>query len=390
MQQTVLSPERWQQIHAFAQDKATPFVVIDLETIRRRYRAMTDAFPYAGVYYAVKANPDAAIIRCLNALGANFDIASVFELRKLLSLGIDPARMSYGNTIKKAADIDFAYQQGIRLYASDCESDIRNLAKYAPGSQVYIRVLTEGSETADWPLSRKFGCQADMAIELNLLARDLGLRPHGISFHVGSQQRDIGSWDAAIAKVRFIFDRLAESGIQLDMINMGGGMPANYAPRQHDLSAYGTAIRRFLDEDFGDAVPQVLIEPGRSLVGEAGVLVSEVVQVSRKSQDALDRWVYLDVGLFGGMIETLGEAIKYPLAWDREGEGVEDVIIAGPTCDSLDIMYQDHRYALPDSLQEGDRLYWLSTGAYTTSYSSIEFNGFPPLQSYVIGEEQGD
>ena len=137
-------------------------------------------------------------------------------------------------------------------------------------------------------------------------------------------------------------------------------------------------------------MPQVLIEPGRSLVGEAGVLVSEVVQVSRKSQDALDRWVYLDVGLFGGMIETLGEAIKYPLAWDREGEGVEDVIIAGPTCDSLDIMYQDHRYALPDSLQEGDRLYWLSTGAYTTSYSSIEFNGFPPLQSYVIGEEQGD
>ncbi|QQD16976.1 type III PLP-dependent enzyme [Spongiibacter nanhainus] len=387
MQQTVLRPDRWQRIREFAKDKATPFVVIDLDTIRQRYRDMADAFPYAGIYYAVKANPDAAIIRCLDELGASFDIASVYELRKLLSLGISPARMSYGNTIKKSADIEFAHQQGITLFASDCESDIRNLAKYAPGSQVYIRVLTEGSETADWPLSRKFGCQADMAIELILLAQELGLEPHGISFHVGSQQRDIATWDAAIAKVRFIFDRLAESGISLEMINMGGGMPANYAPRQHDLAAYGTAIRRFLDEDFGDAVPQVLIEPGRSLVGEAGVLVSEVVQVSRKSQDALDRWVYLDVGLFGGMIETLGEAIKYPLAWDREGEGVEDVIIAGPTCDSLDIMYQDHRYALPDTLQEGDRLYWLSTGAYTTSYSSIEFNGFPPLQSYVIGEE---
>lgn len=384
MKQHVLTDAAWQRISAFAEAKPTPFVVIDLETVRNKYRELLSAFPFAGVYYAVKANPDAAVIRCLHELGASFDIASRFELKKLLDLGISPQRMSYGNTIKKAADIEYAYQQGLRLFASDCESDIRKLAKFAPGSRVYIRVLTEGSETADWPLSRKFGCQADMAIELILLAQELGLKPYGISFHVGSQQRDIGTWDAAIAKVRFIFDRLAEAGIQLEMINMGGGMPANYAHRHHEIAAYGNAIRRFLDEDFGDYQLQVLIEPGRSLVAEAGVLVSEVIQVSRKSQDSLDRWVYLDVGLFGGMIEAIGEAIQYPMVCNRAGGELDEVIIAGPTCDSLDILYEDHRYQLPLDLQEGDRLYWLSTGAYTTSYSSIEFNGFPPLKSYVI------
>jgi ornithine decarboxylase len=387
MQTNLLSAESWQRIHDFAADKATPCVIIDLEVIRRKYAELVASFPYASVYYAVKANPDVAVIRCLAELGANFDIASVYELRKLLELGIAPERMSFGNTIKKASDIEFAYQQGIRLFASDCESDIRKLAKFAPGSQVYIRVLTEGSETADWPLSRKFGCQAEMAIELNLLARDLGLKPWGISFHVGSQQRDISSWDGAIAKVRFIYDRLEEAGIHLEMINMGGGMPANYAGRQHDIAAYGNAIERFMREDFGDNPPQIIIEPGRSLVGEAGVLVTEVVQVSYKSQDSPDRWVYLDVGLFGGMIEALGEAIQYPVAWDEYtggGRELDEVIIAGPTCDSMDILYEDHRYQLPLDLQEGERLYWLSTGAYTTSYSSIEFNGFPPLQSYVI------
>ncbi len=183
---------------------------------------------------------------------------------------------------------------------------------------------------------------------------------------------------------RCVFDRLKEAGIELKMINMGGGMPANYGNRHQDIDAYGSAIRRFLDEDFADYPLDVLIEPGRSLVAEAGVLVSEVIQVSRKSQDSLDRWVYLDVGLFGGMIEAIGEAIQYPMVCDRQSDSWDEVVIAGPTCDSLDILYEDHRYSLPVDLQEGDRLYWLSTGVYTTSYSSIEFNGFPPLKSYVI------
>lgn len=383
MEQSVLSDSIWQRIRDFAADKPTPCLVVDREVIRAKYHELEEVFPYAKVYYAVKANPDQAVLQCLADMGSNFDIASRFELDKLVGLGIGPERMSYGNTIKKARDIQYAYEQGIRMFATDSESDLRNIAKYAPGSRVYVRILTEGTETADWPLSRKFGCQADMAIELIVMAHELGLDGCGISFHVGSQQRDIGAWDAAIGKVRFICDRVSEYGIKLRLINMGGGMPAAYTNRTHEIEAYGSAIRRFLDEDFGEDQPEIIIEPGRSLVGESGVLVSEVVLISTKSRDSLYRWVYLDVGLFGGLIEALGEAIKYPITCDRDGEE-EEVILAGPTCDSMDILYEDHRYSLPLSLEAGDRLYWMSTGAYTTSYSSIEFNGFPPLKTYVI------
>ena len=270
------------------------------------------------------------------------------------------------------------------MYATDSEADLRNLAKAAPGSRVYVRILTEGTSTADWPLSRKFGCQSDMSMDLIILARDLGLVPYGLSFHVGSQQRDIGTWDAAIGKVKVIFERLREEdGIELKMINMGGGFPASYVTKANDLATYAQEITRFLKESFGEKLPRIIIEPGRSLVSDAGVLVSEVVLISRKSRTALNRWVYTDVGKFSGLIETMGESIKYPIYTGRKGE-VEEVILAGPTCDSADIMYEDYKYKLPLNLAISDRLYWFSTGAYTQTYSAVEFNGFPPLESYFI------
>jgi ornithine decarboxylase len=197
-----------------------------------------------------------------------------------------------------------------------------------------------------------------MAMDLLILARDLGLVPYGISFHVGSQQRDISVWDAAIAKVKVIFERLKEEdGIQLKLINMGGGFPANYITRTNSLETYAEEIIRFLKEDFGDDLPEIILEPGRSLIANAGILVSEVVLVARKSRTAVERWVYTDVGKFSGLIETMDEA---------------------------DIMYENYKYGLPLNLAIGDRLYWLSTGAYTTSYSAVEFNGFPPLKSFYL------
>ena len=238
--------------------------------------------------------------------------------------------------------------------------------------------------TADWPLSRKFGCQMDMAMNLLIMARDLGLDAYGISFHVGSQQRDIGAWDAAIAKAKVIFERLKdEDGINLQIINIGGGFPANYITKANEVTTYAEEINRFLEEDFGDEIPKIILEPGRSLVGNAGILVSEVVLISRKSHTSLNRWVFTDVGKFSGLIETLDESIKYPIYVEKEGE-LEEVVIAGPTCDSADIMYENYKYGLPLNLAIGDRMYWLTTGAYTTSYSAVEFNGFPPLKSYFV------
>ena len=372
------------RIKAYADTRETPFLVVDTATVKRQYDELADAFPYASVYYAVKANPASEIVALLRDCGSNFDIASVYELDRVMAMGVAPERISYGNTIKKSRDIRYFHEKGVRMFATDSEADLRHIARAAPGSRVYVRILTEGTQTADWPLSRKFGCQTDMAMDLLILARDLGLQPYGVSFHVGSQQRDIGAWDAAIAKVKVIFERLREEdGIELKMINMGGGFPANYTTKTNDLATYAAEITRYLREDFGDDLPQIILEPGRSLVSNAGVLVSEVVLISRKSRTGLNRWVYTDVGKFSGLIETMGEAIKFPVYTDKKGE-LEEVVLAGPTCDSADIMYEDHKYPLPLNLSIEDRLYWFSTGAYTTSYSAIEFNGFPPLKAYYI------
>lgn len=382
--QDYYSPETFARLKAFADTKDTPFVVIDTATIDAAYQELEDNFPYANIYYAVKANPAPAILKLLTERGANFDIASIYELDKVLGFGVGPERISYGNTIKKSRDIRYFYEKRVRLFATDSEADLRNIARAAPGSKIYVRILTEGTLTADWPLSRKFGCEIDMAMDLLILARDLGLVPYGVSFHVGSQQREISSWDAALGKVKVIFERLKEEdGIELKMINMGGGFPANYMTRTNDLQTYAQEITRFLEEDFGKDFPEIIIEPGRSLIANAGILVSEVVLISRKSRTALHRWVFTDVGKFSGLIETLDEAIKFPIYVEKKGE-LEDAVIAGPTCDSADIMYEHHKYPLPLNLAIGDRLYWLSTGAYTTSYSAVEFNGFPPLKEYCI------
>lgn len=169
--------ETFERIKAFASDKVTPFVVIDTKIIAKQYDDMVQSFPFASVYYAVKANPAPEILSLLRDKGANFDIASIYELDMVMELGVSPERISYGNTIKKRKDVRAFYQRGVTMFASDSEADLRMIAEEAPGAKVYVRILTEGTETADWPLSRKFGCQNEMAYELLVLAKELGLKP---------------------------------------------------------------------------------------------------------------------------------------------------------------------------------------------------------------------
>ncbi|HCM27007.1 MAG TPA: ornithine decarboxylase [Treponema sp.] len=378
--------EQWARFMIATEGMETPCIVVDLGIVKANYERLAKLFPFARQYYAVKANPAPEVLILLRELGANFDIASRWELDKVLALGVHPDRLSYGNTIKKARDVEYFYSKGVRSFATDSKTDLFNIAAKAPGSRVYLRILVEGSQSADWPLSRKFGCHPDMAYNLLVEAKRLGLVPWGISFHVGSQQRDIGQWDEAIAKTNYLFRAMEEEeGIVLGMINMGGGFPAHYTTPAHELEIYAKEITRYLHEDFGEQLPDIILEPGRSMVGDAGIIVSEVVLVSRKNNTALQRWVYTDVGKFNGLIETLDESIKYPVVTDHEASVKEgDVILAGPTCDSMDIMYERSGYQLPLNLVAGDRLYWLSAGAYTSSYASVEFNGFPPIKTVFI------
>ena len=382
-----VSDKDWQNFLEFSKDLETPNIVINTNTVKQNFIKLRDSFPYARIYYAVKSNPGEPVLKMLCEMGSNFDIASRYELDLINKFGVSPDRLSYGNTIKKAKDIKYFYDKGVRMFATDSKDDLKNIAEQAPGSRIYVRILIESTTTADWPLSRKFGCHPDMAYDLLVQARELGLTPYGISFHVGSQQRDIGQWNDAIAKAKYLFTSLEEEeGIRLSMINMGGGFPASYVDPTNDLSVYASEITRYIQEDFGDDIPEIVLEPGRSLVGDSGILTSEVILTSRKNNTALNRWVYIDAGKFNGLIETLDEAIKYPLVTSKDGpnEKEGEVVIAGPTCDSMDIMYENAKYKLPVSLKAGDKIYWLSTGAYTSTYASVAFNGFPPIKTYYM------
>lgn len=382
-----VSDANWERFLAFSKDLETPNVVINVNTVKKNFIKLRDSFPYARIYYAIKANPGEPILRMLADMGSCFDIASRYELDLIKKFNVAPERLSYGNTIKKARDIKYFYDNGVRLFATDSKDDLRNIAEQAPGSRIYVRILIENTGTADWPLSRKFGCHPDMAYDLLVMARELGLTPYGISFHTGSQQRDIGQWNDAIAKTKYLFNSLEEEeNIKLSMINMGGGFPANYVEPANDLSDYASEITRYLKDDFGDEMPEIILEPGRSLVGDSGILTTEVILTSRKNNTALARWVYVDAGKFNGLIETIDESIKYPIVSSKDApdEKEGDVIIAGPTCDSMDTMYETTKYKLPRSLKAGDKLYWLSTGAYTSTYASVAFNGFPPIQTYFM------
>jgi len=360
----------------------TPCLVVDLNVIAENYAAMRGALPDSDIFYAVKANPSPEVLRLLANLGSNFDVASPGEIDEALKAGARPARISYGNTIKKQADIAYAYQKGVRLYAFDSEAELKKLAAAAPGSRVFCRILTD-NEGAEWPLSKKFGCMPDMARDLLMMAPKLGLVPYGISFHVGSQQTDPDQWDRALEAAAGIFRDLREKGIELDMVNLGGGFPTRYLKDIPAMSIYGGKIIDAIRQRFGNRIPRTIIEPGRGMVGNAGVIQSEVVLISKKSANDNKRWVYLDIGKFGGLAETMNEAIKYPITSERGGEE-GPVIIAGPTCDSEDVLYEHAAYQLPLDLEIGDKVSIHAAGAYTLTYASVAFNGFAPLKAYYI------
>ena len=363
-------------------EPATPCLVVDLDVVAASYRKLRTAMPDAVIYYAVKANPAREILELLARLGSSFDTASLNEIDMVLAAGGTADRISFGNTIKKSSDIAGAYARGVRLFAFDSRAELEKIAVAAPGSRVFCRILTSG-EGAEWPLSRKFGCEPSMALELLRLAKDLDVVPWGISFHVGSQQRDPRQWDRAIAEAARMFRDLEQDGIELGMLNIGGGFPARYRRDIPTLCRYGACIRRSILKHFGNRVPDVIVEPGRQMVGNAGIIQTEVVLIAKKSANDPRRWVFLDIGKFGGLAETEGEAIQYPIRSPRRGRA-ERVILAGPTCDSADVLYERANYRLPVDLSIGDRLQIRSTGAYTSTYASVAFNGFEPLRCYCI------
>ncbi|GGC63677.1 type III PLP-dependent enzyme [Chelatococcus reniformis] len=365
-----------------------PCLVVDLEVVRENYTTFAKALPDTRIFYAVKANPAPEVLRLLAGLGSCFDTASVVEIQLALDAGAAPERISFGNTIKKERDIVRALELGVRLFAVDCQAEVDKIGRAvaqvgARDAKVFCRVLCDGAG-AEWPLSRKFGCDPQMAPDVLEHAHRLGLEAYGVSFHVGSQQRNTEAWDGALAMASSVFRACAERGIFLSMVNLGGGFPAKYLKQVPAVGAYGNSIFQALRRHFGNRIPETIIEPGRGMVGNAGLIQAEVVLVSKKSDEDRVRWVYLDIGKFGGLAETMDEAIRYPIRTPRDSDAKAPCVLAGPTCDSADVLYEKDPYWLPVSIEIGDKVLIEGTGAYTTTYSAVAFNGFPPLKSYII------
>ena len=359
-----------------------PTLVLSREIVARNYRALKAGLGRADIHYAVKANPAREVIETLIAGGSRFDAASRGEIELCLSLGAQPGHISFGNTVKRASDIAFAHAAGITLFAADSEMELDKIAGHAPGAQVYIRLLV-GATGADWPLSRKFGCGPERAVGLMDHAVSLGLAPVGLSFHVGSQTRRAGMWRDTLDQVAAVWAGARAAGHDLSLINIGGGFPAFYGDEIAAPEAYAAQVMAMVEPRFPGAT-RVMAEPGRGMVAEAGMIAAEVLLVSRKSDTDLCRWVYLDIGRFSGLAETEGEAIRYQFLTGRDHEATGPCILAGPSCDSADVLYEKRPVALPVGLRAGDRIIIRACGAYTSSYSSVGFNGFPPLDVVVI------
>ncbi len=359
-----------------------PTLVLDPEAVAASYRGLKAGLGRAHIHYAVKANPEPAILRTLTALGSGFDAASRAEIELCLAAGATPDRISFGNTVKRPADIAWAHAHGITLFAVDAEEEMDKIAAHAPGARVYIRVRIDVSQ-ADWPLSRKFGVPAETVPALRARAAAVGLTVVGLSFHVGSQTRESAMWGPCLDAVAEIWHAAQADGAEFTLLNIGGGFPAFYGEVVEPAEVYGANVMAMIEERFGH-VPHVMAEPGRGMVAEAGAISAEVLLVARKSTTDMHRWVYLDIGKFSGLAETMDEAIRYQFTTARDAGTFGPCILAGPSCDSADVLYEQRPVNLPAELQAGDRIVIRNCGAYTTTYASIGFNGFPPLDVVVL------
>lgn len=354
-------------------DREPPYLLVDQKKVRHKVHSIGRHIRNSEVFYAVKANPDIEILKLINSLGIGFEIASEGELAMLASIGVERERIISSNPVKSFRFLRAAAAYGLSYYAVDSADEIYKLKETVPGSNVYVR-LSVPNEGSEWPLSKKFAVEIDEAEQMLLFAKKKGLTPVGLTFHVGSQCTNIYSWNSALDKARDLWDRAARSGINLSVLNIGGGYPIRYTKNVVEIKEIEKNINKLIYERFPRTI-RILIEPGRAVVGDAGIFVTRVIG---KAQRGDENWLYIDVGVFNGLMESVG-GIKY--SYIVEGsKTVKRWTLAGPSCDSFDVI--DTGVELPEP-HIGDHILILSGGAYTISYAS-EFNGFAIPETILI------
>ena len=325
------------------------------------------------IFYASKTNSHKRILEIMQALGSNFEISSKAEMDMLLDIDVRPDQIISSNPIKSSSFIKAAHAAGVKDFAFDSRDEIKKLSEFAPGSRVYVR-LSVSNEGSQWPLSGKFGAETEESAKLLVEASKNNLTAYGITFHVGSQCTDEISWANAIEKSKLVWDIVQKHGINLRMLNIGGGFPVRYIDSVPQIDKISSVIERKLKEDFPENI-DLFVEPGRAFAGEAGILVCSVIATARRDGK---NWLYLDAGVFNGLMESVG-GIEYSMVTEKKGP-LKKWIVAGPSCDGFDVISRGTQ--LPE-MEVGDKVYVLSAGAYTTAYAS-EFNGFPIPETYFF------
>jgi ornithine decarboxylase len=351
---------------AARQKYTRPFLILDTGIVREKIARFHAALPRVKLHYAVKANPDRRLLKVVAQEGAGFEIASTSELDLLLPLGVPLGEVFYSNPIKSRDSIAYSASKGVEWFAVDSVDELRRVHEVVPQAKPYLRIAAPNIGS-DWPLTGKFGAGAADAREIIATAAKLGADLAGVTFHVGSQCRNPENWRVAIEKSRALFDSMQKAGLRPRMLNIGGGFPVRHVKPIPSIEVIGAVINEGL-KAFPEEV-QVVAEPGRYVVSDAGYFVCRVLGTAVR---AGKRWMHWDAGLFGGVIETT-EGLKYRIRTDRSGPDVPWTV-GGPTCDSVDVVLRDE--PLPSDLQEGDFVYIKNAGAYTTAYAS-QFNGFP-------------
>lgn len=354
----------------------TPFMVISLNKVQENYLYLKKQLPRVKVFYAMKANSTPEVLLQLANLGSNFDVASPGEMRALNALGISGSRMVYANPVKTLSGIKLANDLGVDKFTFDDESEIHKLASYAPGAKVLVRVRVENKD-AVVNLNEKFGAAPMQALQLLQLAKDEGLTPAGICFHVGSQSLGADAYITALEMCRELFDKAEIQGMHLTTLDIGGGLPVpNEKVETVDVESMTDTLREKIDELFPDT--EIWSEPGRFMCGTAVNLVTSVIGTKMRNGQP---WYVLDDGLYGSFNGLMFDHwnFKMEMPAEKAQEKAVPSTFVGPSCDSIDVVARD----LPaPKLEIGDRITVPNIGAYSTS-AATSFNGFPPADTIV-------
>lgn len=359
-------------IHNLPQD--TPALLMDYHRIHATYDRFIANFPNSLIYYAMKANAEPIISQIVVTQGGGLEIASLAELERALQAGADGYHIICSNPIKNPMFLQRMYQENVYAVVADSTFELEKIAQYMPGSRIYIRIAVDNTG-AVLPLAGKFGVDGDTALDLCDLASQLGLQPIGLSFHVGSQCLNPQSWVSAIRACGLIWEQAAERGHYFHFLDIGGGFPAGHYHNESipTIERIGEAVMQAV----ADYIPyhsnfMLILEPGRGLVGESGLLVS---RVEGKAVRGDSTWLYLDAGVFNGLMETFEgfPPIVRLASADASDRPIHRYTLAGPSCDSCDVIARD--IELPE-IHIGDQLLFLDAGAYTNEYA-VTFNGFP-------------